>query len=97
NGYGAIHLASSNGCLDVVKALIEADPDLVNNSNSTLKNWQPLDFALRGNHNEVAKYLYANGGATAILPMPSWLQPSSSTNAQNFNSLAGERELTNSI
>jgi cytochrome c len=61
-----LHLAAAKGCLDCVKALVEAGAD-VNAPTSDYEYRTPLHLAKRGNFPEVADYLMTHG---VIIPKP---------------------------
>lgn len=58
-GEGSLHEAAMNGKLEKAKALIKANPDLVN-SQASYANQTPLDLAVEFGHNDVAELLLAN-------------------------------------
>ncbi len=74
-GDGSLHEAAMNGKLEKAKALIKANPNLVN-SQASYGNVTPLQLAARYGHRDVAELLLANkadveaksyGGWTALL------------------------------
>ena len=58
-GEGTLHEAAMNGKLEKAKALIKANPDLVN-SQASYGNLTPLQFAAEYGHKDVAELLLAN-------------------------------------
>jgi cytochrome c len=66
-----LHNAANNGCLDCVKALVEAGAD-VNAVTSDGQSRTPLHIAKRRGLKEIADYLLAHG---VILPKPTSISP----------------------
>lgn len=58
-GEGSLHEAAFNGKLEKAKALIKANPDMVN-SHASYANMTPLQLAVENGHKDVAELLLAN-------------------------------------
>ena len=56
DGYSALHAASENGHLDIVKLLIEHGADINYKS-----EYSALELAIMAEHDEVVKYLLTKG------------------------------------
>jgi|GEM_PF-2280733 len=62
--YSPIHMASADGSLERVKALLDMDPGLVN---LVRRSVTPLCLAIDFNHLDVAKHLLENGADTKLI------------------------------
>ncbi|KAL8717341.1 MAG: hypothetical protein Q9225_005401 [Loekoesia sp. 1 TL-2023] len=66
-----LHVASANGCLPLVKAMVERGAD-VNGYADEICNQRPLELAARGGHEDVVSYLLASGAKQAERAAPLW-------------------------
>jgi hypothetical protein len=70
-GEGSLHEAALNGKLDKAKALIQANPALVNSHNSYAQQ-TPLHLAAEFGHKDVAELLLANGADVEAKAYGGW-------------------------
>ena len=70
-GEGSLHEAAMNGKLEKAKALIKANPDLVNNQ-ASYGSVTPLQLAAQYGHKDVAELLLANNADVKVKSYGGW-------------------------
>ena len=59
NGHAAIHWAARVGSLEIVKLLVEKNPELINQKGP--QNWTPFHFSVEANNAKIVEFLIVKG------------------------------------